>query len=348
MSTTSPPAPRPLDFGLTAVAGLRVGHATMAGRPTGCTVVLADGGAVAGVDVRGGAPGSRELALLDPAQTVEQVHAVVLAGGSAFGLAAADGVVRWLDGRGVGFPTGGGPVPIVPSVILYDLEVGGRPDIRPDADCGRRACEAATDGPVVEGSVGAGAGATVGKMLGSARAMRGGLGVAALRSPDGYTVAALVAVNALGDVVDPRDGRLIAGARRPDGSLADARKLVRGGAAPSYPSSAGQNTTIGVIATDAPLSKSAVTRLARMGHDGFARSLYPAHTPFDGDALFALSTGHGAALTDPLILGHLGALAAEAVADAVLRGVFSASALPGIPAANEADPGTTLPHSPSD
>ncbi|MEO1087027.1 MAG: P1 family peptidase [Acidobacteriota bacterium] len=331
-ATSAPSTGKPLEWGLTAVAGLRVGHAEMPGRPTGCTVVLADGDAVAGVDVRGGAPGSRELALLDPVQTVDRVHAAVLAGGSAFGLAAATGVVDDLAERGIGFPTGGGPVPIVPSVILYDLELGGRPDIRPDADCGRRACDAAHDGPVAEGSVGAGAGATVGKLLGPARAMRGGLGTAALRTADGHTVAALVAVNALGDVVDPRDGALVAGARGPDGVPVDVRRLIRSGSATGAPLGPGQNTTIGLIATDAPLTKAAVTRLARMGHDGFARTLYPAHTPFDGDALLALSTGRGPTLTDPMAIGQLGALAAEVVADAVLRGVRRATAFSDIPA----------------
>ncbi|MEM1181834.1 MAG: P1 family peptidase [Acidobacteriota bacterium] len=341
--------PLPLERGLTAVAGLRVGHAEMADRPTGCTVVLTDGGAVAGVDVRGGAPGSRELALLDPAQTVEQVHAAVLAGGSAFGLATATGVVDWLAERKIGFPTGGGPVPIVPAIILYDLEVGGRADVRPDADCGRRACDAAGDGPVAEGSVGAGAGATVGKLLGATRAMRGGLGTAALRTTDGHTVAALVAVNALGDVVDPRDGRLVAGARGDDGKPVDARRLVRSGGGARSPLTAGQNTTIGIIATDAPLSKAGATRLARMGHDGFARTLYPAHTPFDGDALIALATGRGPRLEDPMVLGQLGTLAAEAVAEAILRGVRRATPLPGFPTAEDApsDRGDTSPKPPS-
>ena len=198
--------------GLTDVAGLRVGHFTDSRRPTGCTVVLAEGGAVCGVDVRGGAPGTRETDLLDPVNTVQQVHAVVLSGGSAFGLESATGVVRYLEEKGIGFPVGVGRVPIVPAAILFDLGLGDW-TIRPDAKAGYEAARAAATGPVPEGSVGAGAGATVGKVFGPGSAMKGGIGTASLRLPSGAVVAALVAVNAYGDVVDAATGRLLAGVR---------------------------------------------------------------------------------------------------------------------------------------
>ena len=233
----TPPAPAAQPHqGLTAVAGIEVGHHTLAARPTGCTVVLARGGAVAGVDVRGGAPGTRETDLLDPAKTVQQVHAVVLAGGSAFGLDAAGGVVRYLSERGIGFETRVARVPIVPAAILFDLGIGD-PAVRPTADCGYRAAAAATAGPVAEGNVGAGAGATVGKLGGAERAMKGGVGSAAITVPGGLVVAALAAVNAVGDVVDPATGRVVAGVRTPDGKASPMRAPCcgRGPAAPGGP-----------------------------------------------------------------------------------------------------------------
>ena len=225
-----PPA-RSQNATLTAVPGLKVGHFTLSQRPTGCTVILAESGAIGGVDVRGSAPGTRETDLLSPVNTVERVHAIVLAGGSAFGLDAASGVMRYLDERGIGFKvvSHGIPVtvPIVPAAVLIDLGVGGNPKVRPDAQCGYQAAVAATDAPVTEGSVGAGAGATVGKLAGYQRAMKGGLGTAALHMPDGLVVAAIVAVNALGDVIDPDTGAVVAGVRTPDGrGLADARVLL--------------------------------------------------------------------------------------------------------------------------
>lgn len=329
----SSPSPPPTSHGLTAVAGLLVGHDVRAERPTGCTVVLAESGAVAGVDVRGGAPGSRELALLDPVNTVSEVHGVVLAGGSAFGLDAASGVVRFLEERGVGFPTRVARVPIVPAAILYDLEIGGRPEIRPDAAAGYRAAQAATAGPVAEGNAGAGAGASVGKLAGMGRAMRGGLGTAAIRLPNGITVAALVAVNAVGDVIDPATGRLVAGVRSTDGrQLADVRRLVREGLLQQPLPSPTTNTTIGVVATDARLTKAQATKLAQMAHDGLARAISPAHTPWDGDTLFALATGRNAGEIDLLTLG---ALAAEVTTEAILRGVRAARGLPELPAARD-------------
>ena len=276
--------------GLTAVAGLKVGHHTLAARPTGCTVVLAEAGAVAGVDVRGGAPGTRETDLLDPAKTVQRVHAIVLAGGSAFGLDAAGGVVRYLSERGIGYDTGVAKVPIVPAAILFDLSVGGDPAIRPTADCGYRAAAGADASPVAEGNVGAGAGATVGKLGGAGRAMKGGVGSAAITVPGGLVVAALAAVNAVGDVIDPATGRVVAGVRTPDGErLADARTLLRAGGGGG--GRRRENTTLGVVATNAGLSQAEATTVAQMAHDGFARAIVPSHTPNDGDAIFALATG---------------------------------------------------------
>jgi L-aminopeptidase/D-esterase-like protein len=317
------------DPGLTAVAGLEVGHHTLPGRPTGCTAVLARGGATAGVDVRGSAPGSREHALLDPRATVECVHGVLLSGGSAFGLAAADGVMRYLEEAGVGFETGFARVPIVPAAILFDLGVGDTGAPRPDAEAGYQAAVAATTGPVVQGSVGAGAGATVGKLAGMGRAMRGGLGSASLRCPDGTTVAALFAVNALGDVLDPADGRVVAGVRTEAGdALADARRLLREGIDTAGLVEGGQ-TTLGIVATDATLSKAQTAALARMAQVGLARSIYPVHTPWDGDTVFALATG---AREGPSDLLTLGALAADVAVEAILRGVRRATSLPGLPA----------------
>lgn len=320
------------DPGLTAVPGLEVGHDTLAERPTGCTVVLARRGAVAGADVRGGAPGTRETDLLDPSNTVQRVHALVLSGGSAFGLDAAAGVVRYLEEQGVGFDAGVAKVPIVPAAVLFDLSVGGKPHVRPNADSGYRAARSASEGPVAAGNVGAGAGATVGKIAGLARAMRGGLGSASIALPDGLVVASLVAVNAVGDVIDPATGQLVAGVRTADGrALADARTLLRtGGFQPL--ARPGENTTIGVVATNAALDKARARKVAQMAHDGVARAIAPAHTPLDGDTIFALATGDLPGAPD---LMRIGALAAEAVAEAVVRAVRAAAGLPGLPAARD-------------
>jgi len=324
-------AQSPAQKGLTAVAGVKVGHYTLTTRPTGCTVVLTESGAVAGVDVRGGAPGTRETDLLDPVNTVQKVHAIVLSGGSAFGLEAATGTVRWLEEKGIGFDVFVAKVPIVPAAILFDLGVGD-PKVRPTADCGYKAAAAATDGPVAEGNVGAGAGATVGKLAGPGRAMKSGLGSAALTLPNGLTVAALVAVNAIGDVIDPATGRVIAGVRTADGSgLADARALVRSGAL-LRPTGPGQNTTIGVVATNAALTKAQATKVAQMAHDGFARAISPTHTPADGDTVFALATGTLAGEPEVLVIG---ALAAEVMADAIVRAAREATGIPSYPAARD-------------
>ena len=317
--------------GLTEVEGLRVGHHTLAERPTGCTVILVDGAATGGVSQRGGAPGTRETDLLDPGNLVEIVNAVVLSGGSAFGLDAAQGVVRYLDERGVGYKTNAGVVPIVPAAILFDLGFGGDPKIRPTADCGYRAAVAATDGPVAEGNVGAGAGATVGKMGGGRMPMKAGIGTAAIRLPNGMVVAALAAVNAVGDIVDPETGRTVAGIRNADGTLADVRRLLRSGALGDAPRPA-ENTTIAVVATNARLTKAQANRMALMADDGLARAIVPSHTIGDGDTVFALATGRW---TGEANVSLIGALAADVVADAIVRAATEATSLGGLPAARD-------------
>lgn len=317
--------------GLTAVPGIRVGHFTLTERPTGCTVVVVEKGAVGAVDVRGGAPATRETDLLRSENTVQEVHAVLLTGGSAYGLDAAGGVMRYLEERNVGFPVGVGVVPIVVGAALFDLSVGGKPTIRPTAECGYQAAKVATTGPVEEGNVGAGAGSTVGKTAGGMGAMKGGIGTASIELPNGLIVSALVAVNAVGDIVDPATGKIIAGVRGADGKLADVRKLLRDGSLVGDPlTSARQNTTIGVIATNATLDQAQATRVAVMGHDGMARTIVPSHTPSDGDALFVLATGD---LEGAVNVGIVGALAAEVVAEAILRGVRAARGLDGLPSA---------------
>jgi L-aminopeptidase/D-esterase-like protein len=328
--------------GLTDVAGIKLGHYTLDQRPTGCTVILVEDGAVAGVDVRGSAPGTRETDLLRPTGLVDQVHAIVLAGGSAFGLAAASGVVQYLEERGIGFVTPTAKVPIVPAAILYDLGVGDA-SIRPTAECGYRAAQAATDGPVVEGNVGAGAGATVGKLAGAGRAMKSGLGTASISLADGLTVAALVAVNAVGDIIDPHTNRIVAGLRSEDGTaLADSRRLLRL-AGPTQARSA-ENTTLGVVATNARLTKVGATTLAQMAHDGFARAINPVHTPYDGDTIFALATGtHQPAGTPQTALLQIGALAAEVMAEAIVRAGRAAVGIPGYPAARDLAPSDSPP-----
>ncbi|NMM77484.1 peptidase S58 [Acidovorax sp. SRB_14] len=307
---------------ITDVDGIEVGHHTDARRPTGCSVVIAREGAVAGVDVRGAAPGTRETDLLAPGNLVSSVHAIMLAGGSAWGLDAATGAMRWLEEQGVGLDVGVGRLPLVPAAVLFDLHVGDM-TIRPDAAAGYAACAAATRQPPVEGNVGAGAGAVVGKMFGMQHAMKGGLGTASVRVGD-VTVGALIACNAVGDVVDPDTGLPLAGARTVDGlALRDTRRaLLRG--EPPHPILAGSNTTIGVIATNALLSKVQAQRLAMAGHDGLARSINPVHTMSDGDTLFALATGRAAHHPGMLVLATM---AAEATARATLRAVQAARSL---------------------
>lgn len=326
--SASQPARRPTGS-LTDVPGLKVGHFTFKERWTGCTVVLTEKGAVAGVDVRGGAPGTRETDLLRSEMSVQRVHAISLSGGSAYGLATADGVMRYLEEREIGLPVGAGVVPIVPAAILYDLGLGDS-KIRPGADAGYGAAMAASSKPVAQGNVGAGAGATVGKLLGGGRAMKGGLGSASIRLPNGLVVAALAAVNAIGDVVDPDTGKILAGARTEDGaSFADAMQQIRQGAVMRAASPA-ENTTIGVVAANVDWNQSQATKVAQMAHDGVAMAIRPAHMPFDGDTVFALGTGGVSA--DSKLLGSIGALAADVMAQAIVSAILHAESIEGYPA----------------
>lgn len=308
------------DFGsITRVAGIEVGHHTDNRRPTGCTVVIAREGAVAGVDVRGAAPGTRETDLLHPSNLVDRVHAIMLAGGSAWGLEAATGAVRWLEERGVGLDVVVGRLPIVPSAVLFDLLVGDM-RIRPDAAAGYAACEAASTADPAQGNVGAGAGAVVGKIFGIRHAMKGGIGTASVTVGD-VTVGALVACNALGDVLDPDTAQVLAGARTEDGlQLRDTRRALLAGATPQ-PLLAGTNTTLAVVATDAPITKAQAHRLAVVAHDGLARSINPVHTMSDGDTVFALGTGKATQHPGMIVLGTM---AAEATARATANAVRAA------------------------
>ncbi len=307
------------DGSVTRVLGVEVGHFTDLRRPTGCTVILVRGGAVAGVDVRGGAPGTRETDLLHPSHLVEHVHAVVLAGGSAWGLDAVTGVMQWLEENSIGLQVGFGLVPIVPAAVLFDLPVGDA-KIRPDARAGYLACTNACNASPQEGSVGAGAGALVGKIFGLGRAMRGGLGSASM-TVDGITVGAIVACNAVGDVIDPASGKVLAGARSLDGSsIMGSRDAIVAGVNPQA-LLAGTNTTIGLIATDAILTKAQAHRLAQVSHDGLARAINPVHTMLDGDTMFALGTGKAGKTAGMLMLCTL---AAEVTARAIVRGTMAA------------------------
>ena len=302
------------------VPGISVGHATDPVGVTGCTVVLADGGAVAGVDVRGSAPGTRETDLLRPTALVERIHALCFAGGSAFGLAAADGVMRYLAERGIGFDTGARPVPIVPAAILFDLFVGSA-SAAPGPDDGYAAAEAAErGGGPLEGRVGAGTGATVGKLNGPQMTSPGGVGSAAMRLPDGSTIGALVVTNAVGNVIG-RDGRILAGVRDPEGGFVDASALLLAGPPPGRVPPSGTNTTLALVATDATLDRAQCSRLASQAHDALALAISPVHTVLDGDTVFALSTCR---MPPPDGLGgllSLGAAAVETLRTAIERSV---------------------------
>ncbi len=325
----APAARRP---SITDVDGILVGHHTLRDRPTGCTVVTSVEPLAAGVDVRGGAPGTRETDLLRSENLVEKINAVFLSGGSAFGLDVATGVSRYLEEQGRGFAVGSVRVPIVCGAIIFDLGLGD-PKIRPDAQAGYEACRAAADGPVPEGNVGAGAGATVGKLLGSDRAMKAGLGSWCLARPDGLKVGALVAVNCVGDVVDPATGRIVAGARKADGSgFADTMEFLRRGE-PASP--VRQNTVIAVVATNAQFGKPQCNKVAQMAQDALARCIYPAHTPWDGDTVFSLATGVWQNGGKPTDAGLVGALAADTLARALLRAVEQAQSWNQLPAARD-------------
>lgn len=322
---------------VTDVGGIKVGHYTDLQSITGCTVILCEQGATAGVDVRGSAPGTRETDLLRPLNLVQEVHAVLLTGGSAFGLDAAGGVMRYLEEKGAGLYVGVARVPLVPAAVLFDLAIG-RADVRPDAEMGYRACCAATEGPVAEGSVGAGTGATVGKLFGPFFATKSGLGTASEKIDGGITIGALVAVNAFGDVVDPDSGRILAGARTPGGvGFVDTVRRMRGDlsqTALGATSSEGAftNTTIGLVATDARLTKEEANKVAQMAHDGLAAAIRPVHTMFDGDTVFALGTGGAGKRGDVTVIG---AIAAQVMSQAILRAVRAAQSLGGVPAASD-------------
>jgi len=322
MSAPSSSLPSHSAGAITDVAGIEVGHFTETRRPTGCTVIMAREGAVAGVDVRGAAPGTRETDLLSPGNLVQQVHAVMLAGGSAWGLASAEGAMRWMEERGIGMDVRFGTLPIVPAAVLFDLPMGDA-RIRPDAAAGYAACDAASNAAPAEGNVGAGSGALVGKLFGVHRAMKGGIGTASV-TVGGVTVGALIAVNALGDVIDHDTAQPVAGARTEDGTaLLDTRRALLRGELPK-PLLAGTNTTLGVVATDAVLTKVQANRLANVAHDGLARAINPVHTMSDGDTLFALATGRVPLEGDAPGMTVLGTMAAEAVAIATLRAVHAA------------------------
>jgi L-aminopeptidase/D-esterase-like protein len=312
---------------ITDLSGIRVGHSTDTRRPTGCTVVIFDRPAVAGVDVRGPAPGTRETDLLNPINTVQHVNAILLSGGSAFGLDAASGVMRYLEEHHLGFRMGPIVVPIVPAAILFDLNIGD-PKIRPDAQSGYAACQSASDENISEGNIGAGAGATIGKLFGMHSAMKSGIGTASLKiGQTGLIVGAIVAVNVVGDVVDPMTGNILAGARNPEGNgfRNSMAQIIAGRREEARP---GENSIIGVVATNAALNKGQATRMARMAQDGVARTVNPAHTDFDGDTLFAVSTGMSHIEAD---LTTVGSVAAEVVARAVLRAVRAATGIAGYP-----------------
>jgi len=305
------------------VPGFKIGHFTLTERPTGCTVIIAPPNTVGGVDVRGGAPGTIETDLLKPENTVSIVNAVFLTGGSAFGLAVHTGVQKYLESQKLGYPAGGYFVPIVPGAVIFDLTVGDG-KIRPDGDCGFQAASAATADAVREGSVGAGAGATVGKFAGG-RPMKGGVGYASLTLDTGLIVSAIVVTNAAGSIVDPATGKAIAGVLAADGkTIEDPHALIRRGVVPT--GSPVANTTIGVIMTNAKLTKAEALKVSQMAHDGLARTIYPVHTGGDGDTLFTLASG--TVTTD---FSRVGVLAAEAVADAVVRSVRTATGLPRYP-----------------
>jgi L-aminopeptidase/D-esterase-like protein len=320
---------------ITDIPGIEVGHAQDVRALTGCTVILCRKGAVAGVDVRGGAPGTRETDLLDPINLVQKVHAVVLAGGSAFGLDAASGVMRYLDGQKIGFETGAARVPIVPAAILYDLAIGDAA-VRPTPEMGSAAAAAASSGPIAEGNVGAGTGCSVGKLFGTKSAMKAGIGTSCIEAGSGLRVGAIVAVNAFGDVIDPQTGRILAGARSAQvgpirlgqpGYFADTLATMQTLAGRTIMGVAARtNTVIGVVATNANLTKAEATKVAQMAHDGLARAIRPAHTMLDGDTIFALATGEKKA-----DVSTIGAVAAEAFAQAIVRAVQLAESAGGLP-----------------
>ena len=329
---------QPLQNSLTDIPGIRVGHAQDMDALTGCTVILAEKGAVGGVDQRGGAPGTRETDLLRPMHTVQKVHAILLSGGSAFGLDAAAGVMRYLEEKKIGVNTGVVKVPIVSAAILYDLGIGSA-HLRPDATMGYQACLNASEQKPVEGNAGAGTGATAGKLLGIRQATKTGIGTASVEIGGGVIVGAIVAVNPFTDVVDPASGRILAGTRPLPVNLITSKEDIFVNSLEFMRTLAGRsvlrlaslsNTVIGVVATNARLTKDQTNKVAQMAQDGLARAIRPAHTMFDGDTLFALATGEKRA-----DVNAVGAFAAEVVAQAIVNGVQAAQSAGGLPASRD-------------
>ena len=318
-------------FGITSIPGIRVGHYTDSGNATGCTVVLCEDGAVGGVDVRGSAPGTLGTDSLAPTAMVERVHGVLLSGGSAFGLNAVSGVVSYLEERSVGIEFGNATIPIVCGAILFDLGLVNDA-IRPGPEEGRAACLAATSGFVEEGSVGAGTGATVAKLLGRDRCVKGGVGTYCVDLGDGLMVGAIVAVNAVGGVVNPETAEIVAGPLADDGEMLDSMSLITSPGYGSPQPRAGQNTTIGIVATNAKLTKSQANKLAAVSHDGLAMAVRPAHLMSDGDTMFALATGGYEGDAD---MNRLCAAAALSSSRAIVRAVRNATGLGGVKSASE-------------
>lgn len=324
---------------ITDVSGILVGHAQDMEALTGCTVVICEKGATAGIDQRGGAPGTRETDALRPMHLVDSAHAILLTGGSAYGLDAAAGVMRYLEQKNIGFNTGVARVPIVASAVIFDLALG-KPQVRPDASMGYNACMNATNSPVVQGNVGVGTGASIGKILGMRGAMKAGIGSASIYIGKGIYVGALMAVNAFGDVINPQNGQIIAGARSVQfgkirigkaGHFIDTLQTMKSFIGRNIMAfSSKHNTVIGVVATNARLTKEEVNKVAQMAHNGIARTIRPAHTMLDGDTVFALATNQRKA-----DVSTIGAFAAEAVSQAILNAIFNASAAGGIPSIND-------------
>lgn len=313
---------------ITDIPGIKVGHYTDISAATGCTVILCEDGAVAGVDVRGGAPGTRDTDLLNPINVVEKIHAVMLSGGSAFGLNSIGGVQRYLEEKGIGYEMAGVRVPIVPGAVVFDLDLGSA-RVRPGAEEGYKACMSAISGPVEQGCVGAGTGALIGQLKGKRLATKGGVGTASVKFYGGVIVAAIIVVNCLGDIIDPATGKIIAGIRNEDGkSFDNTIELMKQGY--TYLAEPGQNTVIGVVATNAQLTKAQATKVAGMAHDGMARTINPSHSMHDGDTIFALSLGNREG-----DITTVGSMAAEATREAIVNAVKKAVSLDGIPSLSD-------------